>query len=213
MTRRAGTLSTEDNGRERKDGNAASVPERALALAVILQALHDLSTINTGCTPTGLNGTDPRVVQDDARAFFFDKAGAWTQSLDWWCLAADLEPDCVKRRARAILDGEATVNVWGVRLSPTREDREPTAPAPVPTARPSLLGVPMQPDTAKAVAILREARAPITHRELAAKVGVHHAALNSILSAAVGRGVPIVKRVLEGRPFYAYRETAAAPTA
>ncbi|GIT86170.1 hypothetical protein [Roseobacter sp. OBYS 0001] len=84
----------------------AADPTTALACAVIRNTFLDLSlTVSKASDSMGLKATERR----DAILFLTARSGSWAQAREFWCIAADINPDNVRKRAIAFLTDDDTM--------------------------------------------------------------------------------------------------------
>ena len=82
-------------------------PASQLAAAVVLNALMDL--VNVG---TDNESPDAReLVKTEAMSFLTDRSSTWSESREMWCLAANVDPDLLRERVVAFLEGDDALAV------------------------------------------------------------------------------------------------------
>lgn len=94
------------------DQTRHALPEQLLARAVLAQAVIDLFSVSIACSTPDEAITARR----DALAFLTDPDGAWEASRRTHCMVADEDPDVVRRRVVAVLNGSDLSDDHGYRL-------------------------------------------------------------------------------------------------
>lgn len=94
-------------GPKRRDSTVAAAsavrsPETALASAVVLQALRDL-TLPFSTTGGSSSSTVAKFERLEAERFLLAERGEWAQAREYWCDMADIDPDVVRARALRIV--------------------------------------------------------------------------------------------------------------
>lgn len=77
-------------------------PVLKLATAVLLNALFDL--FNSALNTASPGARD--LVKSEAISFLTDQHNTWAESREFWCLAANVDPDLLRARVVAFLEGD-----------------------------------------------------------------------------------------------------------
>ncbi|WP_159458620.1 hypothetical protein [Roseisalinus antarcticus] len=97
------------------------MPEQLLARAVLAQAVIDLFSVSIACSTPDEAVTARR----DALAFLTDADSVWAESRRTQCLLADHDPDVIRSRVVAILNGgRLNDDAHGYRLAGVEMARE-----------------------------------------------------------------------------------------
>jgi len=95
-------------------------PEQLLARAVLAQAVIDLLSVSIACS----THDEAITARRDALAFLADSGGPWAETRRAHCLLADQDPDRVRSRIVAILNGADLSDDHGYRLKGIEIARE-----------------------------------------------------------------------------------------